>query len=286
MRRGGTGTTCGMTAAPRSPAAARPRAALVSMLAAALGATIAGMAPAAIALAGEPAAGVSFQSAETRRIQADDAANPGLLWVEQGAALWERPGTAGADATSCASCHAAPEHSMRGVAARYPAVDPASGRLLNLEARINACRTEQMHAPALPYESAELLALTALVSYQSRGLPRAVSIEGPARAHYEAGRAFFVTRQGQLNLACANCHEANVGRRLRGDVISQGQTHGWPGYRLEWQTFGSLHRRLRACSLGVRAEILPYGAPAYVDLELFLAHRGNGLAMESPGVRR
>jgi sulfur-oxidizing protein SoxA len=81
-------------------------------------------------------------------------------------------------------------------------------------------------------------------------------------------------------------HDENWGKRLRGDVISQGQSHGWPAYRLEWQTMGSLHRRLRACSLGVRAEVLDYGAREYLALELYLAWRGEGLPMESPGVRR
>ena len=89
-----------------------------------------------------------------------------------------------------------------------------------------------------------------------------------------------------MNVACTQCHDGNVGRRLRGDPLSQGQSDGWPAYRLEWQTLGSLSRRLRACSLGVRAEILPYGAPEYLALELYLAWRGEGLPLTSPGVRR
>ena len=107
----------------------------------------------------------------------------------------------------------------------------------------------------------------------------------PSR-YFEAGRTFYETRQGQLNLACGQCHADNAGKRLRGDVISQGQTDGWPAYRLEWQTMGSLHRRLRACSLGVRADVLDYGAPEYLALELYLAWRGEGLPIDSPGVRR
>ncbi|MET0651444.1 MAG: sulfur oxidation c-type cytochrome SoxA, partial [Hyphomicrobiaceae bacterium] len=86
--------------------------------------------------------------------------------------------------------------------------------------------------------------------------------------------------------ACGQCHNDNWGKRLRGDIISQGQTDGWPAYRLEWQTMGSLHRRLRACSLGVRAEVLDYAAPEYLALELYLAWRGEGLPVTSPGVRR
>lgn len=228
--------------------------------------------------------GTSFQSAQTQQQQRDEGANPGMLWVEHGAELWRTPPNGGGRA--CESCHGAADTSMKGVAARLPAVDARSGRLLNIESRINDCRTTRQGALALPYESRDLIALTAFVTYQSRGMTRQVVIDGPARPYFEAGRAFYTTRQGQLDLACTQCHDDNVGRRLRGDVISQGQSEGWPAYRLEWQTMGSLHRRLRACSLGVRAEILDFGAPEYLALELYLAWRGEGLPIASPGVRK
>lgn len=231
-----------------------------------------------------PKHGTVFQSPATQALQADDGANPAMLWVGQGETLWSAP--AGLENKSCATCHADGTQSMKGIAATYPKLDPKSGQLLNLESRINQCREQHMHAPAYTYESAQLLALTAYVTIQSRGMPRQVTVDGPAAAHFERGRAFYMTRQGQLNLACAQCHDDNVGEKLRGDTISQGQTLGWPGYRLEWQTMGSLHRRLRACSLGVRAEILPFGSPDYVALELYLAWRSKDLPLESPAVRR
>jgi sulfur-oxidizing protein SoxA len=231
-----------------------------------------------------PRPGLDFQSAETRRMQGDDGANPGMLWVEQGAALWRR--VEGPDQKSCSSCHKSAADSMKGVAARYPAVDATSGALLNIEGRINQCRKQRMSVIPFAYESNELLALTAFVTHQSRGVPRKVAVDGAAKPFFEAGRAFYDERQGQLNVACGQCHDDNWGKRLRGDIISQGQTDGWPAYRLEWQTMGSLHRRLRACSLGVRAEVLDYAAPEYLALELYLAWRGEGLPVTSPGVRR
>jgi L-cysteine S-thiosulfotransferase len=231
----------------------------------------------------QPLPGRHFQSTATQALQDDDGANPAMLWIEQGASFWMRP--AGAAGKACATCHGDATLSMAGVAARYPAVS-AEGAVLNLEGRINTCRTTQQLAPGLAYESNELLALTGYVAMQSRGLPRNVSIAGPARPVFERGQAFWQLRQGQMNLSCAQCHDDNVGRKLRGDTISQGQSHGWPGYRLEWQSLGSLQRRLRACSLGVRAEILDYGAPEYLAVELYLAWRGAALPSESPGVRR
>jgi sulfur-oxidizing protein SoxA len=229
-----------------------------------------------------PLSGRAFQSPATQALEDDELLNAGMLWVEQGARLWTVPGTGGA----CAACHGDAAQTMRGVAARHPRVDPASGALFNLERRINTCRTVRQREPAWPFESEPLLALTAYVAHLSKGLPRNVAVDGAARPYFEAGRAFFETRQGQLNLACSQCHQDYAGRKLRGDTISQGQTDGWPAYRLEWQTLGSLQRRLRACSLGVRAEVLPFDAPEYVALELYLAWRGQRLPISAPGVRR
>jgi sulfur-oxidizing protein SoxA len=226
--------------------------------------------------------GSTFLGQDLRTLQADEFANPGMLWVERGEKLWSEP--AGKEKRSCAGCHK--DGSMRGVAARYPKIDAASGKLLNLEGRINLCRNEHMGAEALRYESEDLLALTAYVARQSRGIPTGVAIDGPARSHFEAGRAFYTQRRGQLNLSCAHCHEANWGKKLLAETITQGHPNGWPAYRLEWQTLGSLERRLRACLSGIRAEMLPYGAQEYLDIELFLAWRAQGLAVETPGVRR
>jgi len=216
-------------------------------------------------------------------MQEDDLANPGMLWVAEGGGLWRQP--VGAAGKSCASCHGDPGVSMKGVAARYPAYDAGLGRVINLEQRISLCRVGRQQAAALAYESEDLLALTTYVAHQSRGLPIHVAIDGPARAFFEAGRATFFARQGQFNLACAQCHDDRWSGSLRGNRITQGQANAYPEYRLEWQGVGSLQRRLRGCFIGVRAEPYPYGDQAYVNLELYLAWRADGLPIETPGVR-
>ena len=87
-------------------------------------------------------------SRETRAMQDDDTANPATLWVLDGETLW---GTkAGAVNKACADCHA--EGSMKGVAARYPAL--RGGKVFDLEQRINLCHTGQQKAAApFPFES-------------------------------------------------------------------------------------------------------------------------------------
>jgi L-cysteine S-thiosulfotransferase len=227
--------------------------------------------------------GYEFMSRETRAMQDDDTANPGMLWVLEGGTLWSRK--TGAAGRACADCHGDARASMKGVAARYPAFDAAKRRPVDLEQRINLCRTDRQEASPLAYESRELLALTAFVAHQSRGLPIDVATDARARPFLAAGRATFHRRQGQLDLACTQCHDANWGRQLAGNVIPQAHPTGYPLYRLEWQSLGSLQRRLRNCLVGIRAEPYAYGAPELVDLELYLMWRARGMAMETPAVR-
>ena len=251
-----------------------------------LGIALAATCAAAVERAISPAElkpGSAFSSAEIRAMQADDFANPGMLWVTRGERLWsEAPATG----KSCASCHGDAAASMKGVATHYPRVDAGAARLLNLSDRINLCRERKQAAPPLARESEDLLALTAYVTYQSRGMPMSVSVDATNAREFERGRERFYRRLGQMNLACAHCHDRNWGRTLLFESISQGHGTGWPAYRVEWQTFGSLQRRLRACYSGLRAQMPPYGARELVELELFLAWRANGLPIESPGVRR
>jgi len=228
--------------------------------------------------------GLEFSGGDVRSMQGDDAANPGMLWIERGEKLWNAP--AGTADRSCASCHGAAASSMRGVATHYPRHDKTTGKLFDLEARISDCRTRRQQASALQRESEDLLALTAYVGYQSRGLPLAVVIDDTTREAFERGRAFYYRRHGQMNMECAQCHEQNWGKRLLRETLSQGHGTAFPAYRLEWQGLGSLQRRIRACLFGIRAEMPAPGAEELTEIELFLAWRAEGLPLETPGVRR
>jgi sulfur-oxidizing protein SoxA len=231
-----------------------------------------------------PKSGLAYAGADVRALQADDFGNPGMLWVARGEKLWSAP--AGRSDKSCAGCHREAPSTMKGVAARYPRFDDKAGGPLNLEGRINRCREGNQQAEPLRYESEELLALTAYVAHQSRGMPVNAEIGAAGRVNFERGRETYYRRQGQMNLACTHCHERNAGRKLLADTISEGHGNAYPIYRLEWQSVGSLHRRLRACYFGVRAEQPAAGSAELLDLELYLAWRAQGLPVETPGVRR
>ena len=232
--------------------------------------------------AAERKSGYEFMSGETRAMQDDDAASPAMLWVLDGKALWNRKD--GEANKSCADCHNEAS-SMKGATARYPAFDKSIGLPIDLEQRINLCRTEQQKATPLPFESRELLALAAFIGQQSRGMPISVRDDEKTRSFIEAGRTIFERRQGQLNLSCAQCHDDNWRGKLAGAPITQGHATGYPLYRLEWQAMGSLQRRLRNCLVGMRAEPYAFNAPEYVNLELFLMWRARGMPVETPAVR-
>ena len=228
----------------------------------------------------EVVSGYTMLTAETQAMQDDEFLNPGYLWVDQGEALFRR--SEGAD-SSCSTCH---QDGLVGVAAQYPKIDADTGQLFNLEARINHCRNKHQELDSLDYESQDLIALTAYIAHQSKGMPVDVEVGAAERPYYDKGRDYFFTRRGQFNLSCHQCHDETWGKRLRGDMISQGHATGFPTYRLEWQALGSSHRRLRDCDHGVRAEPLEFGDETYIAVELYLAARAQGLELEAPAVRR
>ena len=243
----------------------------------------AGAASAAEIPLAERKSGYEFMGRETRAMQDDDTANPAMLSVLDGETLWQRKD--GSAAKSCADCHGDARTSMKGVAARYPAFDAARRRPVDLEERVNICRAEKQQATPLAFESKELLALAAYVGRQSRGMPIDIADEARIKPFLQAGRDMFTERQGQLNLSCAQCHDDNWGQKLAGAPIPQGHPTGYPIYRLEWQTLGSLQRRLRNCLFGMRAISYPYGAAEMVNLELYLMWRARGMPIETPAVR-
>jgi L-cysteine S-thiosulfotransferase len=227
--------------------------------------------------------GYDFMGPDTQAMQKDDLANPGMLFVLEGPSLWNAP--AGKAQKSCASCHGEAAQSMKGVAARYPAFDDKSQKPLDLAGRIIQCRVERQEAIAPQREGKELLALTAFVGHQSRGLPVAPPQDERLASTRAEGAKLYTARMGQLNFSCAQCHDDNAGGHLGAAPIPQAHPTGYPLYRLEWQALGSLQRRFRNCMSGMRAEPFTAGSSEAIALELFLMDRAVGMRLETPAVR-
>lgn len=232
----------------------------------------------------EPESGYGLLSPEMQEMQDDEFTNPGMLTVEAGRELFSQAGQSG---QSCADCHGADGSGLTVERiASYPIYDPERRRVLTLRAQIDACRDERLEEFPEPYESQDLLALETFVRHLARGEPVQVDIRGTVADHHQRGKAMFETRLGQFNLSCAHCHEVYPGFRLRSQTLSQGQTNAFPAYRLTPGRVVGLHRKFVDCYITLRAEPYPVGSPEYLDLEVYTTARGNGLPIETPGIRR
>ena len=224
-----------------------------------------------------------FRTDETQALQMDDFENPGMVAVDKAADQWDV--VDGSEGKSCASCHDDVAESMKGVRAVYPRWNEEAGEVRTLVMQINDCRENRMGAEPWKYDGGDMVAMEALVSMQSRGMPVNVAIDGPAQETWEKGKEIYYTRYGQLEQSCANCHENNYGNMIRADHLSQGQINGFPVYRLRNTRLNTAHDRFKGCIRDTRAETFSPGSPEFIALELYVASRGNGLSVEAPSVR-
>ena len=262
--------------------------------------------------------GLAFLPPGLKTLNNDASSNPVSLWLDRGALAW----TDATSGPSCASCHGQVA-SLRPVVVTYPRLAADGKRLVNLEDQIQTCRTRsgsaagnrrdeigsrksgngqsgsgqssngQTRNETGSAENEEVLALSALLHQASQGLawdvkaPTAKASDNAAwQAHMKQGASLYVQRIGRMNLACLHCHDQNIGKQLRADVISPGHPTGFPVYRMSWQGLGSVERRLRACFSGVQAQMPPPGDPVLRDLELYLKVRASGMPLEGPSIRR
>ena len=233
--------------------------------------------------------GLAFLPPGLKALNNDPGSNPISLWLDRGALVWSDA----ASGPSCASCHGKVE-SLRPAVVTFPRLATDGKRLVNLEDQIQACRTRSGKAAQTgSVENEEVLSLSALLHQTAKGLawnvkaPTAKATEKNAwQAHLNQGASLFAQRVGRMNLSCQHCHDQNIGRQLRADVISPGHPTGFPVYRMSWQGLGSVERRLRACFSGVQAQMPAPGDPVLRDLELYLKVRASGMPLDGPSIRR
>lgn len=235
--------------------------------------------------------GNAFLTPGLLKLQNDTQNSPVSLWLDRGAALW-------ADASvgpSCQSCHGA-VGTLKKSAVAFPRIisTPAGkANLINLEDQITTC-SARGGREAFKVEEDEVLSLSALLHSAAKGQAIDVKVDAKASAEHRdiwqarlsRGTQLFSTRLGRINLACIHCHDQNVGRQMRLDVVSPGHPTGFPIYRMSWQRLGSVERRLRACYSGVQAVLPAPGDADLRDLELYLKVRANGMLIDGPSIRR
>ncbi len=226
--------------------------------------------------------GYNFAEPSTQNMQDDDFLNPGILWVEQGISLWNKK--YGSEDLSCHSCHGNIKK-MKGVSLKYPKVLENEQKIINIEQRINSCR-KKMSLSEIRTESREILSLSTAISYQSRGLALNYKVTEKNKKWYDLGEKLYFNKIGLMGLSCNQCHNDRVGLNLRAEKVSQGHINAFPSYLLRWSKVVSVHRRIQFCNEQARAVPYEINSDEYNALQFYLSFRGNGLKVESPGVRK
>ena len=238
----------------------------------------------ALAVCAEPMSGYAFLDASTRAMQDDEFENPGMVAVDRGAALFHEHREA--EEYSCSSCHGQDGEGLdTAKIARYPVYDANLGGLVTLQRRVNYCWEIHMDRFPLTPGSSELIALETFVRNRAHGEQVNVQTDGDMAALLARGETLYNTRFGQLDIACQHCHVQHQGQMLRGQKLSQGQSNGFPEYRLGRGRITSFQQRLAECFVSFRAEPFEAGSEEADLLELFVSSRGNGLPIETPAVR-
>lgn len=185
-----------------------------------------------------------------------------------------------------ASCF---ENGGENIRQNYPLFDAKQNKVITLELAINDCRASNGEE-LLPYRKGDIAKISAYMAYTSEG--SLINIKTPdnkeAMAAYEAGKQYYYSKRGQLNLSCANCHTQNVGRKARSETLSPALGHPthFPVYRMKWAGFGTLQRRFASCNKQVRAQPLKGQSEDYRNLEYFLTYMSNGMPINGPASRK
>jgi len=237
----------------------------------------------ATAAAAETLSGYAYLTPEMQELQDDEFGNPGLLTVDQGRILFA---TAAAGGKSCSSCHGDDGSDLDSKRiARYPVFDARNNRPLTLRGQVLQCWTERLGNTQLAYADERALQLETFVRHLARGETVAVGIDANLQPYYDAGEKLYRTRWGQVDIACHQCHDYHAGGTFRGQVMTQGQSNGFPAYRFTTGQTVGLQERITECLKSLRAEPYPPGSAEYLSLEVYMSARSNGLKIETPAIR-
>jgi sulfur-oxidizing protein SoxA len=207
---------------------------------------------------------------------------PFLGDIDKGKKIWETQFRNGRSFSECFP------DGGRNVVGNYPYFDEKLGKVVTFENAINACLRINGEAEFTYGERQPMGVLTAYVRTLSDGMRMNVRVDSAAAlAKYEAGKALFRRRVGQLNAACAGCHVYNAGNIMRMEIISPAVGHAthWPIFRggEELMTFQG---RFKRCMEQMRAVPFGYDSEEWNNLEYYLSVMSNGLPLKSSVFRK
>ncbi|SHH77460.1 c-type cytochrome [Virgibacillus chiguensis] len=180
---------------------------------------------------GEQEGELAYNPPSMEELDADD---PMTSYIQKGEKIFNETNTVLSERVgnelSCASCHAdggvAPSSSMVGVTTQFPQYRPREGVAFTIEDRINGCMIRSMNGQKMDYDSEEMRALTAYLTYISEGVETGEEIPWRMQNTMEEIPEPNVTRGEELyeQKNCLSCHAtdgsgtgATTGPALWGD---------------------------------------------------------------------
>jgi sulfur-oxidizing protein SoxA len=184
-----------------------------------------------------------------------------------------------------ADCLGAGKGKLKHLRAGYPRWRGDLKHVAGLEEAIEYCGVKQ--GRVLQNGSYDNSAISLYLASLGNGQPINIDVSrGPMQDAFERGRQLYHTKAGAFNFACASCHAHNIGKHLRGDIIttSYGDAAHYPVYRTQY-VLQSLQFRFAECNLNTRTQPLLLGSKPYTDLEVFITALTNGYPISVPAER-
>ena len=242
---------------------------------------------------------------EYRAMLADKDANPGILVIERGEALFKTPG--GPKNSSLEKCDfGLGAGNLKGAFAQLPRYFKDTGLVQDVESRLMTCMVKlqglnEADIKAKPFsdqrnneDNTNIEALAAYVAAQSNGMKFNISLKhAKEKETLAVGEAIYWRRYGPMDFSCATCHAAD-GKRIRLQALVnaynkadiQSTMTKWPTYRVSHGVVRTMEHRMWDCNWQMRAPDIGYGSPAAIALISFLTHQAEGGIIDVPGLKR
>lgn len=229
--------------------------------------------------------------------------NPAELYEASGEELWKK--VDGPKKASLEKCDLGLGPGVvKGAYAQLPKYFADTKRVQDLESRLLTCQqslqgldpkaaiTEPFGKP----RKNDLVALTAYISGESKGLPVKVKVIHPQeKAMYDMGKRLFYYQGGPHDFSCATCHGED-GKRIRLQELPNiakpaGSAAGWttwPAYRVSSGQMWSMQWRLNDCFRQQRFPEPIYTSDVTIALSMFMAANAGSInaKMATPGLKR
>jgi sulfur-oxidizing protein SoxA len=236
-------------------------------------------------------------------LKADPWANPGLLDVDRGEALWHT--ARGPNNVTLKQCDLGKgPGKVEGAFAELPRYFADAGKVMDLETRILWCMVHQQGFkeadltknphPGGGQSVHELGAMATYVASKSDGMKFNAALDsGQGRFAVALGDAIFHRRSGPFDFGCVSCH-GEPGKRIRlqnlPELVKPAGAReimgDWPAYRVSTTNVMTMQHRLVDCFWQMRMPRLELGSEVSVALIAYLTKQAEGGEIHAPGLKR